>query len=100
MLNYIPYQPHLLILLNKFSSSLVNGGTLGAIVDIPYPEACIGCMACELSCPDFAIFVADKSEFKFAKLNDESKQRAEAIRANNNRIPDDYKKDSKRSGNA
>ncbi len=39
-------------------------------------------MDCELHCPDFAIAVADKKEFKFAKLTEDSKQRAEAIRAN------------------
>jgi len=56
--------------------------TLGAMLEIVHPEACIGCNDCELSCPDFAIFVADKSEYKFAKLTDESKARAEAIKNN------------------
>ncbi|RXJ69247.1 2-oxoglutarate:acceptor oxidoreductase [Halarcobacter ebronensis] len=59
--------------------------TLGAMVEIVNPESCIGCTDCELSCPDFAIYVADKKEFKFAKLTDESKSRAEAIKNNNYR---------------
>ena len=62
--------------------------TLGAMITIDHPEACIGCNDCELNCPDFAIFVADKQEFKaaghsFAKLTDESKARQEAIVKNN-----------------
>jgi 2-oxoglutarate ferredoxin oxidoreductase subunit delta len=35
-----------------------------------------------LHCPDFAIYVAERSEYKFAKLTDEAKERAEAIRKN------------------
>ncbi len=57
--------------------------TLGAMVEIVAPESCIGCNDCELNCPDFAIYVADKSEYKFAKLTDEAKARAEAIKKNN-----------------
>jgi len=62
--------------------------TLGAMISIDNPEACIGCMECELSCPDFAIYVADKKELKeagmsFAKLNDDSRARQEEIVANN-----------------
>jgi len=57
---------------------------LGATIAVEHPESCIGCNDCELSCPDFAIFVADKSEYKFSKLTDEAKGRAEAIKANNN----------------
>ena len=62
--------------------------TLGAMISIQHPESCIGCNECELSCPDFAIYVADKKEYKeagfsFAKLTDESKARQEAIKANN-----------------
>ncbi len=34
--------------------------TLGAMVTIVSSESCIGCNDCELSCPDFAIYVADK----------------------------------------
>ena len=60
--------------------------TLGAMITIIAPESCIGCNDCKLSCPDFAIYVADKSEFKFAKLTDEAKQRAQAIKDNNYRI--------------
>ncbi len=66
--------------------------TLGAMIEVVYPESCIGCRECELICPDFAIFVAEKKEFKFAKLTDESKIRAEAIKANNYRLPDSYKR--------
>jgi len=56
--------------------------TLGAMIEIVAPESCIGCNDCELNCPDFAIYVADKSEYKFAKLTDEAKARAEAIKNN------------------
>lgn len=59
--------------------------TLGAMVEIIEEDSCIGCMDCELSCPDFAIYVADKKEFKFAKLTDEARQRGEAIKKNNYR---------------
>lgn len=55
---------------------------LGKMVEVLHPESCIGCQDCELHCPDFAISVADRKEFKFAKLTDEAKQRAEAIKAN------------------
>ena len=57
--------------------------TLGAMISIDHPEACIGCSECELSCPDFAIYVADKKQFKFAKLTDEAKERQAKIIANN-----------------
>jgi len=65
--------------------------TLGAMISVVAPESCIGCNECELSCPDFAIYVADKKEFKFAKLSDESKARQEAIVNNGYRLPADYK---------
>lgn len=65
--------------------------TLGANIDIVALEACIGCNECELSCPDFAIYVAEKKEYKFAKLTDSSKARQEAIKANGYRLPTDYK---------
>ena len=52
------------------------------MVEVIHPESCIGGQDCELHCPDFAIAVADRKEFKFAKLTDEAKQRAEAIKAN------------------
>lgn len=61
--------------------------TLGAMVRIIHGEDCTGCSNCELNCPDFAINVAEKSEFKFAKLTDESKARQAAIVANNYRMP-------------
>jgi 2-oxoglutarate ferredoxin oxidoreductase subunit delta len=65
--------------------------TLGAMIEIIAPEACTGCNACELSCPDFAIYVASKSEHKFAKTTEEAKTRQEAIINNNYRLPVDYK---------
>ena len=57
----------------------------GEMISIVAPESCIGCFDCELSCPDFAIFVAEKGEYKFSKLSDEAKIRSEAIKANNYR---------------
>jgi len=53
--------------------------TLGAMVKVLHPESCIGCSDCELSCPDFAISVSTKEEFKFAKLTEEARARQEAI---------------------
>ena len=58
---------------------------LGSMIKVVHPESCIGCSDCELTCPDFAIYVADKKEFKFAKLTDEAKERKEAIIKNNYR---------------
>ena len=55
---------------------------LGSIIEVSNPEACIGCKDCELHCPDFAIYVADRSEFKFAKLTEQAQQRAQAIKNN------------------
>jgi len=65
-----------------------KGSVLGSMIHVEHPESCIGCMECELICPDFAIFVADRKELKeagvsFAKLTDEAKQRQAAIIANN-----------------
>lgn len=65
------------------SMRLEPTSTLGAMIEIVASESCIGCNDCELNCPDFAIFVADKSEFKFAKLSDQAKERQEAIKKNN-----------------
>ncbi len=64
-----------------------DSSTLGAMISIEHPEACIGCNDCELNCPDFAIFVADRKEYKaagysFAKITKEAKARQEAIIAN------------------
>jgi 2-oxoglutarate ferredoxin oxidoreductase subunit delta len=59
--------------------------TLGSMIKVVHPESCIGCSDCELACPDFAIYVADKKEFKFAKLTDEAKERKEAVIKNNYR---------------
>jgi len=42
-------------------------------------------MDCELACPDFAIYVADKKEFKFSKLTEDAKERKEAVVRNNYR---------------
>lgn len=56
--------------------------TLGSMIEVVNPESCIGCKDCELHCPDFAIYVADRGEFKFAKLTDVAKERAEAIKQN------------------
>ncbi|WP_294956414.1 4Fe-4S binding protein [Sulfurovum sp.] len=64
---------------------------LGAMISVIEPGACIGCQECELSCPDFAIYVAERKEFKFAKLTDSSKERQEAIINNGWRLPADYK---------
>jgi len=65
--------------------------TLGAMISVIAPESCIGCNECELSCPDFAIYVADRKEFKFAKLTKDAKARQEAIVNNKYRLPTDYK---------
>ena len=56
--------------------------TLGSMVEVVAPESCIGCKDCELHCPDFAIYVAEREEFKFAKLTKEAKEQAEKIKAN------------------
>ena len=65
--------------------------TLGAMITVISPDSCIGCNECELVCPDFAIYVADKKEFKFAKLTGDAKARQEAIANNGYRLPVDYK---------
>ena len=66
--------------------------TLGSMIKVIEAESCIGCNECELICPDFAIFVADKKsdDIKFAKLTDDSKARAEAIKNNKYRLPENY----------
>lgn len=53
----------------------------GTIIEVVYPQSCIGCRDCELHCPDFAIYVADKG-FQFAKLTPEAKQRAIRVKEN------------------
>ncbi len=55
---------------------------LGSMIEVVEPSACIGCKDCELHCPDFAIYVADRKEHKFAKITDEAKARAEAVKNN------------------
>lgn len=54
----------------------------GSMIEVIDVNSCIGCQACELHCPDFAIFVADKG-YNFAKLTQEASLRAEAIKKNN-----------------
>ena len=54
----------------------------GMMIEVLDPTTCIGCRDCEIHCPDFAIYVAEKG-FKFAKLSKESQERAEKIKANN-----------------
>lgn len=68
---------------------------LGSIIDVIAPESCIGCNDCELHCPDFAIYVADKKSdgITFAKLTPEAEARAMAIRKNNFRLPENYGKE-------
>ena len=61
--------------------------TLGAMVHVKHAESCIGCSNCELACPDFAIYVAERKEYKFAKLTDDAKKRQEDILANGCRYP-------------
>lgn len=55
---------------------------LGKMVSVINPQNCIGCFECELHCPDFAIAVADRKEYKFAKLTPENKELSAAIKAN------------------
>lgn len=62
----------------KIDASTING----KIIDVAYPDSCIGCGECELNCPDFAIKVADRKSFKFAKLTQEAKERAAKIKEN------------------
>ncbi len=64
------------------SMQLDHTKVLGKIIKVIHPESCIGCRECELHCPDFAIYVAERKDFKFAKLTEEAKMRAEAIKAN------------------
>jgi len=47
-----------------------KNSVLGATIEVVHPDACIGCNEC------------DKKEFKFAKLTDQAKERAEAVVAN------------------
>jgi 2-oxoglutarate ferredoxin oxidoreductase subunit delta len=57
--------------------------TQGKTIEVIEPDSCIGCRDCELHCPDFAIFVTERSsEVKFAKLTEESKARALAVKNN------------------
>jgi 2-oxoglutarate ferredoxin oxidoreductase subunit delta len=50
---------------------------LGQMVKVSHPEYCIGCKECELECPDFCIFVAERDEYKFKKLNEVKKLKGE-----------------------
>ncbi|DAB32289.1 MAG: 2-oxoglutarate ferredoxin oxidoreductase subunit delta [Sulfurospirillum sp.] len=56
--------------------------TLGSMIEVIEPDSCIGCRDCELHCPDFAIYVAERGEFKFAKLSEGAQKRAEDIKNN------------------
>ncbi|MDX1808162.1 MAG: 4Fe-4S dicluster domain-containing protein [Sulfurospirillaceae bacterium] len=56
--------------------------TLGSMIEVEVPDACIGCRDCELHCPDFAIYVAERGEYKFARITDEAKKRAEDVKKN------------------
>ena len=69
---------------------LAPDSVLGTMIQVVFAQDCIGCSECEFICPDFAIYVADRSEHKFAKLTSESKARAEAIRNNNYKLPEGY----------
>lgn len=60
-----------------------NTSVLGSMISVEHPESCIGCGECELICPDFAIYVADRKDFKFAKLTQEAKDRQQKIIENN-----------------
>ena len=73
------------------SMKLEPTSVLGAMISVIAPESCIGCNECELTCPDFAIYVAEKKEFKFAKLTESAKARQEAIEKNGYILPEDYK---------
>jgi 2-oxoglutarate ferredoxin oxidoreductase subunit delta len=55
---------------------------LGSTISVQVSDSCIGCSDCELHCPDFAIYVAERKEFKFAKLTDEAKKRAQKLKEN------------------
>ncbi|MBE0490820.1 MAG: 4Fe-4S dicluster domain-containing protein [Sulfurospirillum sp.] len=55
---------------------------LGTMIEVVEPNSCIGCRDCELHCPDFAIYVAERKEFKFAKITDEAQERATKVREN------------------
>ncbi|MBL0686255.1 MAG: 4Fe-4S binding protein [Sulfurospirillum sp.] len=55
---------------------------LGSVIEVVSPKACIGCKDCELHCPDFAIYVADRKEYKFAKITNEAKESSVAIKNN------------------
>ena len=63
---------------------------LGKIAEVSFEGSCIGCRECELHCPDFAVFVAQKGEYGFAKLTAEAKQRAEKIKANSFLLPSEF----------
>ena len=55
---------------------------LGKVIQVAHPESCIGCCECELHCPDFAIYVADRKDFKFAKITPQAQERAQRVREN------------------
>lgn len=63
---------------------------LGKVAEVSFPTSCIGCKECELHCPDFAIFVAQRDEYKFAKATQEAQLRGEKIKANAFILPSEY----------
>ena len=73
------------------SMVLSDTTVLGATISVDDASLCIGCNDCELRCPDFAIYVAGRKEYKFAKLTDAAKERAEDIKNNKYQLPEKYK---------
>lgn len=63
---------------------------LGKVAHVSFPKSCIGCRECEEHCPDFAIFVAEKKEFQFAKINQDAQLRAKKIKSNAFILPKEY----------
>ncbi|MFX1486408.1 MAG: 4Fe-4S binding protein [Promethearchaeota archaeon] len=44
----------------KMSDSPTDKGV--HVAEVKYPDQCTGCLACELNCPDFAIYVRKKKK--------------------------------------
>ncbi|ANV97752.1 2-oxoglutarate:acceptor oxidoreductase [Helicobacter enhydrae] len=63
---------------------------LGKVAEVSFKDSCIGCRECETHCPDFAIFVADKGEYKFAKSSHEAQERGKKIKANHFMLPAEF----------
>ena len=60
---------------------------LGKVIEVSFPDSCIGCREFELHCPDFAIFVAEKGEYSFAKISFEAQERGKKIKENGYVLP-------------